>query len=76
MLSSRNISICDGMGADIDAGSNPYGIITSPNYPQWQASQDCKRRIVAPAGKYINVYITDIGIEEPSVNDTYVELFT
>lgn len=70
MTSSKNYSLCT--GGDIDASINPYGIITSPNYPSWSPNQNCAKRINAPTGKVIRVYISDMYTEIANLNGTLV----
>lgn len=64
----NNFTICD--NTDIDASTNKtkYGIITNANYPGWQPNIDCTRKIIAPVGKIIRVYVNDIKIEPPIDN--------
>ncbi len=68
VVSSKNFSICS--GSDIDGSIEKYGILTSPNYPKWQASLNCKRRITAATNKVIRVYITEMNIDAPATNGT------
>jgi hypothetical protein len=50
---------------NIDAISNPYGVMTSPNYPYFTANLNCVSRITAPSNKVIRIYVSDILLEEP-----------
>jgi len=53
----------------IDASKKPFGVITSPNYPQWIPNQSCRVIINTPtADKVIRVYISDISVEPAEVN--------
>ncbi len=55
--------MCDNL--DIDVDINPYGIITSRNYPQWEPDVECERRLVSRnPNKAIKFYVTDIDIED------------
>jgi hypothetical protein len=55
--------------AVIDGSTYDHGIITSPNYPLWTSNQDCKQIIVAPAGKMIKVFMTDLNMDAPDQNN-------
>ena len=53
----------------IDGSKKPFGVITSPNYPQWIPNQSCRVIINTPtAVKVIRVYISDISVEPAEVN--------
>lgn len=64
MYASKNFSICEG-DTLIDGSVDTYGVVTSPNYPNWVSGKRCDARIVAPEGKVIRVLITDLNLEEP-----------
>lgn len=64
MTTSRNQTICD--NSDINATLYNAGVITNPNYPNWEPNKNCARKIVAGVGKIIRVYINDLNIEKPT----------
>jgi hypothetical protein len=49
---------------DINANKSAYGVITSKNYPNWMPNENCMRRISAPTGYVIRVYVNDYSIED------------
>lgn len=61
-MSTKNLTICDS-SQDIQLNRSSYGVITSPNYPNWQAS-NCLRILRAPEGYVIRLFINDYSIEE------------
>jgi hypothetical protein len=67
VYSTKNFSICDNE-ASINGSISSYGVITSPNYPNWLSNQKCKVVINAPEDKVIRVYISDISIEAEDAN--------
>ena len=74
VTTTSNFTICDNANA-INATIYPTGIVTSVNYPQWQSNQNCNRKIIAPHGRIIRIFITDISIEPPNNNNMYLKLF-
>ena len=66
MYSATNFTTC--IANDINTTIATYGIITSDEYPNYIPNQICRRKIVAPAGKFIRVFITDLSIEQPEQN--------
>jgi hypothetical protein len=46
--------------------ANSSGVIASPNYPAFQPNINCLRKIIAPEGKIIRIYVTDIQIDYPN----------
>ncbi|KAH3692443.1 hypothetical protein DPMN_194284 [Dreissena polymorpha] len=70
-LLTYNFTQCGGVLTD------PYGIITSPNYPQDYDHDDaCAWVINAPEGSRINVELTDFAMEtHPQCLFDYLELF-
>jgi hypothetical protein len=42
--------------------------MTSPNYPTFETYKDCNRNILAPVGRVIKIFVTDIGLGEPDAN--------
>ena len=65
-ISSKNNSICDGV--TIDGSVSKYGLLTSPNYPKWLASQNCASKINAPAGKVVRFHVNDIAMDDVTNN--------
>ena len=61
----KNYTICDSTVITLTNTNftNSYGIITSPMYPQWEQNKNCDRKIVAPIGKILRVYLNDFKIE-------------
>jgi hypothetical protein len=74
VVTSKNFTICE--NTNIDANISRYGVITSPNYPTWSAGRNCVRNIVAPVGKVIRVFISDLNIENPDANGEYEEFIS
>lgn len=61
-MTATNYTLCT--GGDISAQqANSYGIITSPNYPQWEPEINCGKKIVTSIGNIIRVYLNDISID-------------
>lgn len=48
---------------EIELSTYQYGIVTSPNYPQWTPNTNCMLRLKGPNDKTIRVYITDLNTE-------------
>ena len=71
MTTSTNFTICD--NTIINATQAPSGIITSINYPQWQANQRCNRTLIVQDKRIIKVYITDISVEPPNLSNNEYE---
>ena len=67
MVAIKNSSICE--QGDFIVANRSYGIITQQNYPSFVTNLNCARKLVAPLGKIIRVYITDINIEQPDPAD-------
>ena len=42
--------------------------MTSPNFPTFETYKDCVRTILAPVGRVIKIFVTDIGLGEPDLN--------
>ena len=61
--------MCDNNEA-IDGSQKPFGVITSPNYPQWIPNKNCRVTINAPTDKVIRVYISDISTEPEELNES------
>lgn len=67
VYSARNFTICS--PDDINGSTDEaFGIVTSDNYPNYVENQSCRRKIVAPVGKFIRVFITDLSIEQSEQN--------
>ena len=67
IASSTKYSQCD--LTDIDVDNNPFGVITSRNYPKWEPNVDCVRRLITRnPSKTIKFYITDIDIEDEQMS--------
>jgi hypothetical protein len=66
VYSSKNFTICT--NSDIDGTLSPAAVITSDGYPSFVQNRNCGRKIVAPSGKFIRVYVTDLRIEVPELN--------
>ena len=66
-MSNKNYSICS--AGDINGTVLTAGVIQSPNYPTFTSNQNCQRKIIAPDGKQVRVYITDLNIESPNGNE-------
>ena len=57
--------MCDSTTITLTTNST-YGIITSPLYPQWEPNKNCARKVVAPTGKFLRVYLNDFNTEQPN----------
>ena len=44
-------------------------MIRSPNYPTFSANQNLQRKIIAPEGRQIRIFITDLSIEPANGNE-------
>ena len=62
LYSSKNHTVCNN-DQQIQLSNKEYGVMTSPNYPNWTPNIECRTRLVAPADKLIRVYINDLNIE-------------
>ncbi len=63
VYSIKNFTICT--NSDIDGNVTKSGVLTSDRYPNFVPNQNCRRKIVAPSGKFVRVFVTDLSIEEP-----------
>ena len=65
LISTKNYTICDSTQITL-TNTTSYGIITNPNYPQWESNKNCNRKLVAPMGRIFKVYLNDFALEQPS----------
>ncbi len=65
-VSTKNASICDNTVLNLTSGA--YGVMTSPGYPVFQSGVNCQRQIIAPVGRFIRVYMNDLGMGEVDDN--------
>ena len=72
-MTLNNNSICD--TGDISAEVGDYGIVTSSNYPNWEPSVNCGKRIVTFSGNLIRLYFTDINIDQKDSQTFEYNLF-
>lgn len=67
----KNASVCD-TTSDVNLTATGYGVMTSPNYPVWEANKNCARKINVPVNRVVRLYVTDIYNEGADINGEYV----
>lgn len=56
--------------------TNQKGMITSPGYPTYRATNStCQIKISVPAGKSLNIWVTDINILKRNTQERFLFLF-
>lgn len=69
MTSNNLINICDGQTV-----TQSSGIIQSPSYPSYQTTSDtCTTKISVPIGKTIDVFVTDMRIQNRDSSENCVD---
>ena len=68
VISSRNSSICENNLINLVSS----GVLTSPEYPNFESLKNCSTTIIVPEGKIIKIYLTDIHLDEYDKNGEYV----
>lgn len=38
-------------------------------YPDWEPNKNCARKVIAPAGKFLRIYVNDFKTEEPEASN-------
>jgi hypothetical protein len=46
--------------------------MTSPKYPTFETYKECNRNKLAPVGRVIKIFVSDIGLGEADVNGELV----